>query len=55
MNFLEIKNISERYLDLVNPTSPEKILIAVLLRVNKRMQIVGRWLKNLREKCSLHS
>ncbi len=28
MNFLELKNISERYLDLVNPTTPEKILTA---------------------------
>ncbi len=28
MEFLELKNISERYLDLVNPTTPEKILTA---------------------------
>ncbi len=28
MEFLELKNISERYLDLVNPTNPEKILTA---------------------------
>jgi len=28
MEFFELKNISERYLDLVNPTTPEKILIA---------------------------
>lgn len=28
MEFLELKNISERYLDLVNPTTPEKILQA---------------------------
>lgn len=27
MNFLELKDISERCLELVNPTSPEKILI----------------------------
>lgn len=26
MEFLDLKNISERYLELVNPTSPEKIL-----------------------------
>jgi SAM-dependent methyltransferase len=28
MEFLELKNISERYLELVNPTTPEKILVA---------------------------
>ncbi len=28
MNFLELKNISERHLDLINPTTPEKILTA---------------------------
>ena len=28
MNFLELKNISEQYMDLVNPTTPEKILKA---------------------------
>lgn len=28
MEFLELKNISERYLDLINPTTPEKILTA---------------------------
>lgn len=26
MDFLELKNISERYIELVNPTSPDKIL-----------------------------
>lgn len=26
MNFLELKDISERYLELVNPVSPEKVL-----------------------------
>jgi len=26
MEFLDLKNISERYLELVNPTSPKKIL-----------------------------
>jgi SAM-dependent methyltransferase len=28
MEFLELKNISERYLELVNPSTPEKILVA---------------------------
>ena len=28
MDFFELKNISERYLDLVNPTSPDKLLAA---------------------------
>lgn len=28
MNFLELKDISERYLELLNPTTPEKILTA---------------------------
>jgi ubiquinone/menaquinone biosynthesis C-methylase UbiE len=28
MNFLELKNISEQYMDLLNPTTPEKILKA---------------------------
>lgn len=28
MNFLELKDISERYLDLLNPTTPEKLLCA---------------------------
>lgn len=28
MEFLELKNISERYLELLNPTTPEKILTA---------------------------
>ncbi len=28
MNFLELKDVSERYLDLANPTTPEKILTA---------------------------
>jgi SAM-dependent methyltransferase len=28
MEFLELKNISERYLELVNPTTPEKLLRA---------------------------
>ncbi len=28
MEFLELKNISERHLDLLNPTTPEKILAA---------------------------
>jgi SAM-dependent methyltransferase len=28
MEFLELKNISERYLELVNPSTPEKVLIA---------------------------
>lgn len=28
MNFLDLKTISERYLELINPTSPEKILAA---------------------------
>jgi hypothetical protein len=26
MNFLGLKNISERELELINPTSPEKVL-----------------------------
>ena len=28
MKFLDLKDISERYMDLLNPTSPEKILKA---------------------------
>ncbi len=28
MEFLELKNISERYLELLNPTTPEKLLMA---------------------------
>ena len=28
MNFLELKNISEQYMDLLNPTTPEKIIKA---------------------------
>jgi SAM-dependent methyltransferase len=28
MDFFELKNISERYLELLNPTTPEKILMA---------------------------
>jgi ubiquinone/menaquinone biosynthesis C-methylase UbiE len=28
MNFFDLKDISERYLELVNPTSPEKVLLA---------------------------
>jgi ubiquinone/menaquinone biosynthesis C-methylase UbiE len=31
MNFLELKNISEQYMDLINPTSPEKIIKAGLV------------------------
>ena len=26
MDFLDIKNISERFMDLINPTSPEKVM-----------------------------
>jgi len=26
MKFLELKDISERYIELVNPTSPQKVL-----------------------------
>lgn len=39
MNFLELKNISEAFMELVNPTSPEKIIkagqVAGLKRGNK--------------------
>jgi hypothetical protein len=28
MKFLDLKNISERFMDLLNPTTPEKILKA---------------------------
>jgi len=28
MEFLELKNISERYLEIANPTTPEKLLRA---------------------------
>lgn len=41
MKFFELKNISERYLDLINPISPEKIVtLGKMLRLNTNSQVI---------------
>lgn len=41
MKFLELKDISERYLELVNPTSPEKILaVGRALRLTEASRVI---------------
>jgi SAM-dependent methyltransferase len=41
MKFLELKDISERYLELVNPTSPEKILtVGRVLGLNEGSHVI---------------
>ena len=41
MKFFDLKNISERYLDLINPISPEKIVtLGKMLRLNSDSQVI---------------
>lgn len=41
MNFLELKNISEKYMHLVNPISPEKIIkVGKLLNLSPGKQVI---------------
>ena len=41
MDFLELKNISERYMELVNPTTPEKVLtIGTVLGLHKGSRVI---------------
>ena len=41
MEFLELKNISERYMELVNPSSPEKVVkIGHVLGLNENSRVI---------------
>lgn len=41
MDFLELKNISEQYMELVNPTTPEKVLtIGTVLGLHKGSRVI---------------
>jgi len=41
LNFFDLKNISERYLELINPASPEKVVrIGNILGLNKNSRVI---------------